>query len=638
MIINPFNDVPDQPIPVADNNSGQDVLSNVSAIQIGKGARAFKADESGIWLGAKKWATAPFRVDMQGNLTATSATITGLAQNFVSTIVWTATDRDTASWSAGTIKTSDETTYTISSGNTGNILATTYIFLNPAVSTTVLQTTTTATSAAGDGIILIAIVQIGAVGSECIITVIGSNGTTIDGAKIVTGSVVASAISVTSLSAISANLGTITAGSISIGSGNTILKIDSSGNMWSGHATQGSAPFQVTNAGVMSLSGPSSSISIGTANAIFKADSNGIYLGNATFASAPFSVDMNGGVIMASWTLKTPDTATSIVGVNTGIGGGGILFPNNSGAYFKDAAGTLRGGVYMTTGDILRLANTTGQTSITAGNVIGLLMYTDGSILMGYGVSITSGLSVSTGNLTMGTGSITSSGSSIDIASGKNLTFLGTQGSINCGNIDCDAIAMNDHAITGVTAMTCKSITLSNGQSEGNVEAVDTIKGYNDLRLQVGTATGADAKVRFNNSSGTEKAHVDVENGKYYAANLGGGATNCTIDANGYIIRDPSDAVLKDNIVELEKKNSLDLLMSLRPVNFNWIDKKRFGKDKAIGFLAQDLEKVFPEVVSTGGEYKSVDYSKLIAPIVSAMQEMNGRLATLESKASGIIK
>lgn len=49
-------------------------------------------------------------------------------------------------------------------------------------------------------------------------------------------------------------IGTITAsnfigGTIAIGSGNTIFKVDSAGNMWSGHANQASAPFQVSNTG-----------------------------------------------------------------------------------------------------------------------------------------------------------------------------------------------------------------------------------------------------------------------------------------------------------------------------------------------------------------------------------------------------
>jgi len=188
-VINAFNDIPDRPLQDSSNLYGQDYLDNVSAIQVGFGSRAFKADESGIFLGANTFAAAPFRVNMQGQLVATSVTITGMGQNFVSTVAWTATDYNTATWAAGTIKTSDGTSYSIASGNTGNIAATTYVYLDPATSITVLQTTTTATTAAGNGKILIAVVQIGATGSKCIIDVVGSNGTTIDGDRITTGKI-----------------------------------------------------------------------------------------------------------------------------------------------------------------------------------------------------------------------------------------------------------------------------------------------------------------------------------------------------------------------------------------------------------------------------------------------------------------
>lgn len=54
--------------------AGMDDLRSVAAMEVGVGNRAFKADQSGIWLGANKWADAPFRVDMQGNLVASAAT------------------------------------------------------------------------------------------------------------------------------------------------------------------------------------------------------------------------------------------------------------------------------------------------------------------------------------------------------------------------------------------------------------------------------------------------------------------------------------------------------------------------------------------------------------------------------------
>ena len=55
----------------------------------------------------------------------------------------------------------------------------------------------------------------------------------------------------------------------------------------------------------------SSSIAIGTGDSIFKADSNGIYLGNATFASAPFRVSQAGALTASSATLTGNVTASS---------------------------------------------------------------------------------------------------------------------------------------------------------------------------------------------------------------------------------------------------------------------------------------------------------------------------------------
>jgi hypothetical protein len=55
----------------------------------------------------------------------------------------------------------------------------------------------------------------------------------------------------------------------------------------------------------------SSSIAIGTGNSIFKADSNGIYLGDATFASAPFRVSQAGALTASSATLTGNVTASS---------------------------------------------------------------------------------------------------------------------------------------------------------------------------------------------------------------------------------------------------------------------------------------------------------------------------------------
>ncbi len=73
-IIQAFNNIKRKPLPQTRGIGGFDDLRSIMALQVGVGNRAFKSDESGIWLGAHKWADAPFRVNMQGDMVASSAT------------------------------------------------------------------------------------------------------------------------------------------------------------------------------------------------------------------------------------------------------------------------------------------------------------------------------------------------------------------------------------------------------------------------------------------------------------------------------------------------------------------------------------------------------------------------------------
>ena len=93
-------------------------------------------------------------------------TLTGLGvgselaiQGWQFSATFSATDYRVVAWTAGTIKLMDGTTYSIDAGNTGNMAALTYIYLDIATSATVIQTTTTATTAVGSGKILIAVAK-----------------------------------------------------------------------------------------------------------------------------------------------------------------------------------------------------------------------------------------------------------------------------------------------------------------------------------------------------------------------------------------------------------------------------------------------------------------------------------------------
>jgi len=96
----------------------------------------------------------------------TSSVITSVASgsdfsvlHWQETMVFSATDYDTVAWAAGAITLSDGTTYNIDAGNTGNMAARTFIYFDKAVSSTVLQITTTAATANGANKILIAVAQ-----------------------------------------------------------------------------------------------------------------------------------------------------------------------------------------------------------------------------------------------------------------------------------------------------------------------------------------------------------------------------------------------------------------------------------------------------------------------------------------------
>lgn len=95
--------------------------------------------------------------------------------------------------------------------------------------------------------------------------------------------------------------------------------------------------------------------------------------------------------------------------------------------------------------------------------------------------------------------------------------------------------------------------------------------------------------------------------GTIHASNLDGGATTLSTDASGNIIRTPSDANLKYNIADVNA--ALNKIMRMHGVTYDFKDAKRFGSNRHMGFLAQELEKVVPEAVSSGGEYKSVNLS-----------------------------
>lgn len=96
-----------------------------------------------------------------------------------------------------------------------------------------------------------------------------------------------------------------------VGSSSQYLLFDGANLTLSGSLSGASGTFTGTLSGG-SVSG--GTISIGSSNNIFKADSNGIYLGNATYASAPFRVSMTGSLVATSATITGSISGSTISG------------------------------------------------------------------------------------------------------------------------------------------------------------------------------------------------------------------------------------------------------------------------------------------------------------------------------------
>lgn len=114
----------------------------------------------------------------------------------------------------------------------------------------------------------------------------------------------------------------------------------------------------------------------------------------------------------------------------------------------------------------------------------------------------------------------------------------------------------------------------------------------------------------WNTNSVVPAGHASHSNHSNHASHANGLHNSHTSHSSS------SDEELKDNIIDTTY--GLDDLMKLRAVDFTWKDTQ----EKSFGFIAQEVQKIFPEIVTEDADgYLQVDYSLLTAILVKALQE-----------------
>lgn len=101
-----------------------------------------------------------------------------------------------------------------------------------------------------------------------------------------------------------------------------------------------------------------------------------------------------------------------------------------------------------------------------------------------------------------------------------------------------------------------------------------------------------------------------IINGDFYVTGSAGGSGSWTAI---------SDRNLKKDIGTIQ--NALNKILQLRGVNFKWKNPETYGGGLMMGFIAQEAEKVIPEVVNKPGKHYSMQYAPITALLVEALKE-----------------
>ena len=331
------------------------------------------------------------------------------------------------------------------------------------------------------------------------------------------------------------------------------------------------------------------------------------------------------------------DHSTITVGSGQGLSGGGTINVSRSltldtgSAHFTEGVDKRLTSLNAATGSYITASSATHPNWITS------------DLVAGNNVTITSGSNTLTIEASAG------GGGGGSISGSSQINHDATTGFVSNEHIDHTNVS-----ITGTTGLsgggditTNRQITLdvSSGTFTGGVTAANDALGVlsgsaqitafgfvsssvGDTLQQVTTA-GATTNVATTFSNTTDSTSKTTG-----ALIVGGGlGVNNTINAGGDVIAyASSDERLKDNIKPIE--NPLDKISQISGNTFDWnSEKQNIYNGKDYGVIAQEIQKVMPELVDTRDNgYLAVKYDKIVPLLIESIKELKKEIEELKSK------
>ena len=335
---------------------------------------------------------------------------------------------------------------------------------------------------------------------------------------------------------------------------------------------------------------------------------------------------------------------------NVGIGA------NNPGSFFADSylvvgdgTGTPTATIYGSSsgGSYLLFADGTSGAASYAGGI----EYNHSSDFLAFFANGGSAMRIdSNGNLLLGTN--TYSTGAFGSAFGMNISATRPQVVLKNETYNTDAFfGLADNLWVGTQDDMSLILATNDSQSMRITSNGAIIAGVNaDI-----SSVSAPSNTTFYSSNGD--ITVQADNGSHYISDLLPGYTRGQFGCmaangsymyfavNGYYAAyltssgtlSASDERLKENVTTLT--GSLDKINQLRGVSFNWKNEAR-GTGNNIGFIAQEVESVYPELVGDGGlpdvdgesPHKHVNYEKLVPALVEAIKELKTELDAAKAR------
>jgi hypothetical protein len=222
----------------------------------------------------------------------------------------------------------------------------------------------------------------------------------------------------------------------------------------------------------------------------------------------------------------------------------------------------------------------------------------------------------------------------------NELLSLGTVGAklgvLSLAGSSMGKVTIRPGSVSGTWTLTLPTVAGTNGyflQTDGN-----GVTSWAAIPAGLTGSGTANYIPKWTGSSALGNSTI-YDNGTTVGINTTSPSASYELDINGEAIstawRTNSDIRYKTNISVLT--DVLSKLEKINAVSYDWDrerwPEKNFSATRQIGFIAQNVEKEFPEVVMTDAEgYKGLQYDRFSAILLEAIKEQQLEINNLEAR------